>query len=353
VVDSATAGDSMRIEDFRYALRFENIEGTPREIRLGRRDLGRMLVIDRSAGSVGDSTVDELPRLLDPGDVLVLNNSKRIPGVLRGRSARGGQVELRFVDLDEDDRGGLCAIFPMHDIDAGSVVTLRDGAQCVVAATGLTRHRLARIQVKDDSLRELLKSQGRPIPGFFYENHWTCEHLNPYYATEEGTVESPLAGLHFTPTLIERLERRGVEVRFVTLHSVGSWLPFLEEDVEEHEMWPEAYAVPASTAEAVNRARDRGARVCACGSTSLRALESAARPDGEVQPGRGRTSLYITPGYDFKVVGAYFTNFHQYQTSLVVLDAAFGGRELVLESYEEASRRGYSFFEFGDAVLFV
>ncbi len=341
----------MQIEDLRYGLRFENIEGTPREIRLGQRDLGRMLLIDRHAGSIGHSAVEELPRLLHPGDVLVLNNSKRIPGVLKGRTARGGLVELRFVDFDDDDEGGLCAIFPMHDIEVGAVLKLRDGAECSVSATGLTAHRLSRIRVASGSVRELLKSQGRPIPGFFYENHWTCEHLNPYYASVEGTVESPLAGLHFTPRLVSRLEDAGVEVCFVTLHSVGSWLPFLERDVEEHEMWTESFAVPASTATAVNRARDRGGRICACGSTSLRALESAVDSSGELQPGSGRTSLYITPGYRFKVVDAYFTNFHQYQTSLVVLDAAFGGRALVMEGYEEASMLGYSFFEFGDAVL--
>jgi S-adenosylmethionine:tRNA ribosyltransferase-isomerase len=350
---SPVADASLEIRDLRYGLRLENLEGTPREIRLGQRDRGRLLLIDRYAGTIGDSSVDQLPRLLDRGDVLVLNNSKRIPGVLKGRTAVGGQVELRFVDLDEDDRGGLCAIFPMHDIEPGSVVALRDGARCVVAATGVTQHDLARIHVPDGSLRELLKAQGAPIPGFFYENHWTCDHLNPYYATEEGTVESPLAGLHFTPSLVESLERAGIEVHFVTLHSVGSWLPFLEERVDEHEMWAEAYAVPEPTADAVTRAKQRGSRVCAVGSTSLRALESAAEASGEVQPGRGRTTLYITPGYEFKVVDSYFTNFHQYQTSLIVLDAAFGGTELVLESYSEALRLNYSFFEFGDAVLFI
>ena len=342
----------MRIEDLRYELRFESVEGTPREIRLGRRDLGRMLVLERHTDSIRHSTVDALPEMLDPGDVLVLNNSKRIPGVLVGRTARGGQVELRFVDFDEDDRGGLCAIFPTHDVGVGSVVELRDGTRCVVTASGLTHHRLSRIHV-EASLRSLLKSLGRPIPGFFYENHWSCDHLNPYYASVEGTVESPLAGLHFTPELVRRIERAGVEVCFVTLHSVGSWLPFLEDKVDEHEMWPEAYAVPAPTAQVVNRAREQGKRVCACGSTSLRALESAVDSDGRLRAGGGRTSLYITPGYEFKIVGAYFTNFHQYQTSLVVLDAAFGGQKTVLEGYEEASRRGYSFFEFGDAVLFI
>lgn len=342
----------MRIESLRYSLLPENLEGTPREIRLGRRDLSRLLVVDRATGKRSHSTVRELPRWLGPGDVLVLNNSKRIPGVLKGRTEVGGQVELRFVDLDEDG-SGLCRIFPMHDVAPGAFIALRSGARVTVLETGLTKYGLARVRAEGGLLKPLLRSEGSPILGFFYEGSWTADHLNPYYATEEGTVESPLAGLHFTPELVRALEATGVEVCFITLHSVGSWLPFLEESVEEHEMWAESFVVPEATADAVQRARRRGGRVCACGSTSLRALESAARPGRQIAAKKGRTGLYIKPGYEFQVVDAYFTNFHQYQTSLIVLDAAFGGSELVMQAYREASRRHYSFYEFGDAVLYL
>jgi S-adenosylmethionine:tRNA ribosyltransferase-isomerase len=342
----------MRIEELSYTLVPENLEGTPREIRLGRRDLGRLLVVNRATGKRSHSAVPELPLWFAPGDVIVLNNSKRIPGVLKGRTAVGGQVELRFVDLAEDGTG-LCRIFPMHDIDVGSIVALREGESVEVLDVGLTKYALARVKAGRGTVRQQLVSQGSPILGFFYENNWKTSHLNPYYATEEGTVESPLAGLHFTPELVQALQAAGVEVCFVTLHSVGSWLPFLEERAEEHEMWHEYFRVPEATAAAVNRARKRGGKVCACGSTSLRALESAANDKREVVATSGRTGLYITPGYDFRAVDAYFTNFHQYQTSLIVLDVAFGGKELVMDSYREASQRHYSFYEFGDAVLYL
>ena len=226
--------------------------------------------------------------------------------------------------------------------------------ECLIEATELTKYGLARVTVTNGgSLRQLLIETGRPIAGFFYEGHWSCEHLNPYYATEEGGVESPLAGLHFTPELVGRVEEAGVKVCFVTLHSVGSWLPFLEDQVEEHEMWAEQFVIPEETAAAIDVARQTGNRVFCCGSTSLRAIESAAEEDGTVKAMRGRTHLYVTPGYEFRAVDAYFTNFHQYQTSLIVLDAAFGGTELIMESYRAASDMGYSFFEFGDAVLIV
>lgn len=342
----------MNISDLRYQLIPENIEGTPREVRLGSRDRGRLLVVDRQEGKSSLSLVADLPKWCQPGDVFVLNNSKRIPGVLKGRTPVGGLVDLRFVDLEEPSQG-LCRIFPVHDVEAGATIQVSPGHQLRVLEMGLTKYNLARVSTMNGSLRELLKQHGRPIPGFFYENHWTVDNLNPYYATEEGTVESPLAGLHFTPALVAALERRGVLVRFVTLHSVGSWLPFLEEDVTEHVMWEEAFNVPRETAEAVNEAHRSGWRVFACGSTSLRALESAATGPGVVRAQAGRTRLYITPGYEFKVVSGYFTNFHQYQTSLIVLDAAFAGAELVMRSCREASAQKLSFYEFGDAVLYL
>lgn len=351
--DLAGVRSDIRIEDLSYKLSIENLEGAPREIRLGGRDRARLLVVERQGSKLYHSAVNDLPQWMEPGDVLVLNNSKRIPGVLKGRTPRGGQVELRFIEVDGDGLGGLCRVFPMHDLDAGSKVAV-GGRECLIEETKQTKYNLARVTVADgSSLRQLLIEEGRPIAGFFYEGHWSCEHLNPYYAIEEGGVESPLAGLHFTPELVTRVEAAGVEVCFVTLHSVGSWLPFLEEEIEEHEMWAEQFVIPEETAAAINRAHQEGGRVFCCGSTSLRAIESAAEEDGAVNAMRGRTNLYVTPGYTFRATDAYFTNFHQYQTSLIVLDAAFGGTDLIMDSYRTASDLGYSFFEFGDAVLIV
>lgn len=342
----------MQINELAYSLTPANMAGTPREFRLGRRDLGRMLIVNRSDGSLLDGSVRGLPDLLEAGDVVVLNNSKRIPGVLHGRTSRGGKTELRFVDLDDDDTG-LCRIFPLHDISAGSRIRLRAGGAVEILEMGLTQYGLARVIALDDTLRAQLLRQGTPILGFFYDGMWSTTELNPFYATEEGSVESPLAGLHFTENLVGDLRKKGVEVAFVTLHSVGSWLPFMEERAEDHAMWAETFAVSAETADIVNRAKADGKRVVACGSTSLRALESAVNEKGRIAAIRGRTRLYAYPGFEFRAVDAFFTNFHQQMTSLIVLDCAFAGQSLVTQAYKEAARRQYEFFEFGDAVLYL
>jgi S-adenosylmethionine:tRNA ribosyltransferase-isomerase len=342
----------LQIEELRYDLQPENLEGTPREVRFGSRDLGRMLVVDRNSDELHESRVTALPKWLARGDVVVLNNSKRIPGVLRARTDGDGQVELRFVDL-ADEGDALCKVFPIHDVQPGSRLKTEGGGLVDVLEMGLTKYGLARVAGVGASLRDLLRVEGEPILGFFYDSKWGTDALNPYYAEVEGSVESPLAGLHFTPGLIEGLRSAGVSVEFVTLHSVGSWLPFLEDDVDDHVMWAEAFVVPSVTADAVNRARKDGRRVIACGSTSLRALESAVDDTGAVEASSGRTSLYVTPGYEFRCVTGYFTNFHQYQTSLMVLDASFAGTELVKRAYRHASERRFAFYEFGDAVLYL
>ena len=165
-------------------------------------------------------------------------------------------------------------------------------------------------------------------------------------------MESPLAGLHFTEDLVADLQSCGVGVVFITLHSVGSWLPFLEDEVESHEMHAEWFSVPEETATEINLALSRGSRVVACGSTSLRAIESAAGDNGHVTAQSGRTKLYASPGYRFKTISGYFTNFHQQRSSLMVLDSAFAGRDLVLRAYEYAADHQYGFYEFGDAVFY-
>lgn len=342
----------MRIRDLSYQLVPENVIGTPREFRLGRRDRSRMLVVDSSQGTFVSRTVEELPQIVASGDVVVLNNSKRIPGVLHGRTPMGGKVELRFVDL-EGERTGLCRIFPMHDVEAGTAIDLREGGIVDILEMGLTQYGLARVRPRTGSLRALLKQQGTPILGFFYDDHWGVNELNPFYATEEGSVESPLAGLHFTPELVAGLKQRDIHICFVTLHSVGSWLPFLEADSRDHEMWAEQFRVSPETAATINAARAKGGRVVACGSTSLRALEAAAKPDGSIVAREGKTQVYCEPGYKFKAVDAFFTNFHQQQTSLIVLDCAFAGQDLVMRAYRGASKLTYGFYEFGDAVLYL
>lgn len=342
----------MKIEDLRYELGSDNITPEPREIRLGRRDLGRMVVIHRDTELVEDSYVLSLPDYFEEGDVLILNNSKRVPGILKGFLKHNqAQVELQFVSLNEGP-SALCRIYPMHYIQPGVVIQF--GSDCLkVTGIELLANRLCEVTSESDTLKNILKRHGFPINAFFSSKIWDVNLLNPYYSTKEGSIESPLAGLHFTPELIEKLKSGGVKIGYVTLHSVGSWLPFLEEDIEDHKVFEEEFEMPAETAALINEAKANGKRVTACGSTAMRTVESSYDENSKVRAQTGKTSLYIRPGYEFNIVDRYFTNFHQYKTSLMVLDAAFCGYDLLMKSIEEAKKRKYLFYEYGDAVFYI
>lgn len=343
----------MQISNLSYTLRPENIACEPSEVRLGRRDLGRMMVVDRKQRKRHHSLVLNLPEWLSRGDVLVLNNSKRMPGVLKGRILdQSAQVELRFVGL-ENDYVGLCRAYPSHFIQEGAQIGTADGNVLGVTETGIPPYDLCRVESRSISLKDCLHSIGLPITSFFYNGYWSLENYNNFYATEEGSLESPMVGLHFTPELLQTIRSRGVDVAFITLHPEGSWLPFIEEDISFHKMQFEEYVIPAQTARIIAEARRRQKRIFACGSTVVRTLETVAQDDGTVKSGSGRTNLYISPGFRFRVVDAYFTNFHPARTSLMVLDAAFCDPELLLESYRIAVRKGYLFYEFGDAVMYL
>jgi len=342
----------MRLSEFKYALGPENVACGPHEVRLGRRDLGRMMIVDRKQRRQSHSWVSSLPDVLQRGDVLVLNNSKRIPGVLRARTVdEGAQVEIRFTAI-ESECVGFGRVYPQHFVRPGARLRITSGGTLTLQETNIGPHQLCRVH-SDVPLSEALKKAGLPITSFFYTGYWNLENYNNVFATEEGSLESPMAGLHFTPELLKEIESRGIEIRFLTLHVVGSWLPPTSDDAAECAMSLEHYHVPESTAQAVRKARESGNRVLACGTTVVRALESAAMEDGTVNAGEQSTSLRISPGFKFRVVDLYFTNFHPSRSSLILLDAAFCDSELLLHSYEVARASGYLFFEFGDAVLYM
>jgi S-adenosylmethionine:tRNA ribosyltransferase-isomerase len=205
----------------------------------------------------------------------------------------------------------------------------------------------------DEPISDLLKAEGYPITSFFYTDYWDLEHYNPIYASEEGSVESPMAGLHFTDRLIDRLKSKGVDVAFITLHVVGSWLPFLENETQGHEAQSEDYFVPDETARLIGTALQTGHRIVAVGSTTMRTLETSAIRKGALKSGAGKSRLFIEPGHKFKLVHSYFTNFHPARSSLMVLDAAFCPAHLLLRAYREARRKHYLFHEFGDAILYI
>ena len=334
---------------YAYSVRPENIAMEPAEVRLGRRDLGRLLVVERSSGQLNHSFMQSFPDWLSDGDVLVLNDCKRIPGVLRGRTDSGAQVELRFVRVDGSE--GLCRIFPRHALAIGTEITA-GGERFVIVADNVTPHGLYTVRAEAD-VRVLLVRAGLPITSFFYSGFWKIENYNNCYASEEGSVESPMAGLHFTPELLARVAQRGVKIAYLTLHPVGSWLSVEASAGSSEPLLSEPFRIPESTADSIADARRGGGRLVACGTTVVRALETAAKDDGSVTAGEGVSTLRIQPGHRFKVVDVYFTNFHPSSSSLMALDAAFCERTLLLKAYNEASEAGYLFYEFGDAVLYL
>ncbi|HET9490557.1 MAG TPA: tRNA preQ1(34) S-adenosylmethionine ribosyltransferase-isomerase QueA [Methylomirabilota bacterium] len=344
----------MELQAFDYELPPAAIAQAPAE----RRDAARLLLIDRGTGALTDRTFMDLPSLLRPGDCLVLNNSRVIPARVMARDESDRPVELLFLDAEAASRGRAL---------------VRPGRRCLpgarLRAGGEPGIRLTVVGVADDGSRVLERPDGTiaqlldahglpPLPPYIARHakptpdDW--ERYQTVYAKPSGSVAAPTAGLHFTAHLLQALRGRAIEVHELTLHvGPATFRPIRARDVEHHVLAPEPVAIPEAVAAAVNTARRQGRRVVAVGTTTTRALEGAAAADGQVHPTDGHVDLYITPGYRFRVVDALLTNFHLPRSSLLVLVAAFAGRDLVLRAYRHALTRGYRFYSYGDATLIV
>ncbi len=342
----------MDLDAFDYALPPEAIAQTPAPDR----DAARLLVIDRHRGAWADHVFADLPVLLRPGDCLVVNNSRVIPARVLARDAGGRRVELLFAEPVEDGRWRALAR-PGRRAHPGVRLTVGEPAAAELRVVGVEAGGLRLVERVDGTISDLLDRHGQvPLPPYIRRftapDPADAERYQTVYARPPGSVAAPTAGLHFTTGLLERLRGRGVEFHELTLHvGPGTFRPITAARVEAHTLPAERAVVPAAVAEAVNRARAEGRRVIAVGTTTTRALESAAGPDGRVRPLDGPAGLYITPGYRFRVVDALITNFHLPRSSLLVLVAAFAGRELVLEAYRHAVKAGYRFYSYGDACL--
>ncbi len=334
-----------RLSDFDYELPRKLIAQTPG----AERDRSRLLHLSPD-GTIGHHTFRDLPGLLQPGDLLVLNDTRVFPARLEGVRAAGGRSDLLLLERLDSDRWRVLA---------KPARRLRKGARLLF---GRGRLEAEVLEVEDD---------GKRIVGFRFEGDWDAlleelgtTPLPPYieifedepairlryqtiYARPRGSIAAPTAGLHFTEAMFEALRERGVEVAFVTLH-VGhaTFQPIREEDIEAHRMGVERYLVPEETKEKI---RVAGRRIVAVGTTTVRALESSARAD--FPQGWRETDLFITPGFQFRVVSGLLTNFHVPKSSLLILVSALGGRERVLGAYREAVKERYRFYSFGDAML--
>jgi S-adenosylmethionine:tRNA ribosyltransferase-isomerase len=344
----------MVISDFDYELPPEAIAQAPLE----ERDASRLMVLDRARGLREHRKFRDLPDLLRPGDLLVLNRSRVIPARLLGRRASGGAAEVLLVrELGEGRWQAL--VRPGRHLRPGQRVTVDDDLCVVVESEALAedgRRRVRLLSRRRDVEGALARCGRVPLPPYVRRPATDADRdrYQTVYAREPGSVAAPTAGLHFTPELLARLRAAGIGVAEVVLHvGPGTFRPVTVERVEEHRVHPEAYEIPEETAHAIEEARTRGGRVVAVGTTTVRTLEGAARESGEVRASAGETDLVIVPGFRFRVVSALVTNFHLPRSSLLLLVSAFAGRERVMGAYADALAAGYRFYSYGDAMLVV
>ncbi|HSM91697.1 MAG TPA: tRNA preQ1(34) S-adenosylmethionine ribosyltransferase-isomerase QueA [Anaeromyxobacteraceae bacterium] len=342
----------MRISDFDYGLPEELIAQAPIEPR----DAARLLVVPPEA-PLDHRGIAELPAILSPGDLLVMNDTRVIPARLLGKKESGGKVELL---LCEPLAGGLGRRWramgqASKPIRPGARL-LFDGLTATVEAGEGEGFYAVVLDREGPELERALERAGRlPLPPYIRRapDAHDRERYQTVLARAPGSAAAPTAGLHFTPALLDRLAERGIERTTVTLHvGPGTFLPVRAERLDDHRMHGERYEVPPEAVSAVERTRARGGRVVAVGTTSARTLESAWSGDGLVA-GAGRTELFIRPGHTFGAVDALLTNFHLPRSTLLVLACALGGRERILDAYREAVARRYRFFSYGDAMLIV
>jgi S-adenosylmethionine:tRNA ribosyltransferase-isomerase len=363
----------MRTSDFDYHLPESSIAQTPLELR----DSSQLLVLHRKTGKLEHRIFNEIGEYLNPGDLLVLNRTRVIPARIYARKPTGGKVELlllrkrndltweclvggkglrvgSIVDLESDDASRRNANSGDPPVGSGQRFAVR--AEILEILNGSERL----VKFSEPIEPYFPKVGNVPLPPYIHEKLDDPERYQTVYAREPGSAAAPTAGLHFTPRLLDELRSKGVKIAYVTLHvGLDTFAPVTEEDPGEHKIHTEWCELPQETADAINATKAAGGRVIAVGTTSVRTLESAAV--GQNTPSEhfaifsyiGPTSLFILPGYHFKVVDVMITNFHLPRSTLIMLVSAFAGREKILETYDIAIREGYRFYSFGDAMLIL
>jgi len=348
--------EGLKVADFDYDLPRELIAQHP----LPQRDLSRMMVLHRASRRIEHRRFRDLPEYLEPGDLLVLNDTRVIPARLVGTRDTGGRVEILLIRPEEEawramlrSRGRLRPGEPLS-LEGGALICqflerLPDG-EALVAFDMPSEELLARLEeVGRAPLPPYIKRPRDHDPDALADK----ERYQTVYARRPGAVAAPTAGLHFTERLLAALEARGIRRTTVTLHvGPGTFKPVRTERVEDHQMHSERFELPEAAARAVEEARRADRRVVAVGTTSTRVLEAVGRA-GELSPRAGWTDLFIYPGFEFRLTDALVTNFHLPRSTLLMLVAAFAGREFILEAYEEAKRLRYRFYSYGDAMLIL
>jgi S-adenosylmethionine:tRNA ribosyltransferase-isomerase len=354
----------MKTSDFDYHLPETSIAQTPAEPR----DSSRLLILNRDSGDVEHKTFRDLSLILRPGDLLVLNRTRVIPARIFAKKETGGRVELlllrrrdsltwealvggkglrvgKKVIVESDDsrrRSEKSGDFSLQSVHA-EILEILEGSERLIKFS--------------EPIEPYFSSVGNvPLPPYIHEKLGDPERYQTVYSRDVGSAAAPTAGLHFTPQLLDELKQKGVKVAYVTLHvGLDTFAPVTEENPEEHKIHTEWCELPQETADLINQTKQNGGRVIAVGTTSVRTLESAALQTTNYQllitAFTGSTSIFILPGYQFKVVDAMITNFHLPKSTLIMLVSAFAGREKILKTYNLAIQEGYRFYSFGDAMF--
>ena len=341
----------MHLSDFDYNLPQEQIAQHP----LADRAASRLLVLDRSAGTTRHLHFHDLPTLIPPGDLLVINTSRVIPARLHGKRDGGQPAELLLV-RELLDGTWLAMGHPGGKLKPGRRVTFaEDSIAEIVEVLGGGLRRVRFLGALDASAT-LAKYGEVPLPPYIKRAPTQADQdrYQTVYATHDGSVAAPTAGLHFTTELLARIHEQRTFVTAIDLHvGPGTFKPVETEDLDKHTMHPEAYEISEGAASWINKVKGVGGGVWGVGTTVMRALESAVDPTGQVRPGPSETSLFIRPPYDFKIVSRLITNFHLPRSTLLMLVCAFGGYEQVMAAYEEAVKEGYRFYSYGDAMVII
>lgn len=340
----------MNTADFDFHLPEELIAQTPLE----KRDASRLLVVNHETGQMEDTHFDAIIDQLNPGDALVMNDTRVLPARLHGEKPEtGGHVELLLLkNIAGDDWEVLAK--PAKRLKVGAAISFGDGRLTATVLEELEHGgRIVRFHYQGIFL-EVLESLGEmPLPHYIHEKLKDRERYQTVYAKENGSAAAPTAGLHFTKELLTQIEAKGVKLVYLTLHvGLGTFRPVSVDNVDEHEMHSEFYTLSEEAADTLRQVKASGKRVIAVGTTSIRTLETiGSKFNGEIKADSGWTNIFIKPGYDWKIVDAFSTNFHLPKSTLVMLVSAFAGRELVLSAYQHAIDEKYRFFSFGDAMF--
>lgn len=339
----------MKTSDFYYDLPKELIAQTPVEPR----DSSRLMLLDRNTGEIDHKHFYDIIDSLNPGDLLVANDSRVLPARIYGiKDETGARVEFLLLRQITGNRWEtLCK--PGKKAKEGSSFTFGDGLlKATVAEVKDDGNRIVDFECDENFFSTLDKIGQMPLPPYITEELKDKERYQTVYSHELGSAAAPTAGLHFTKELMQRIKDKGVNIAYVTLHvGLGTFRPVKVDDVTKHKMHSEHYEIPEETARLINEAKKNGGRVIAVGTTSCRTLESVATFYGEIKPCEGFTDIFIYPGYEFKVLDGLITNFHLPESTLIMLVSAFAGYDNVMNAYKTAVEEKYRFFSFGDAMF--